>query len=447
MSEEPRLQAEQQEPSEQVGAASAYRRQRAADSPVATILHHPPSYIARGLVYLGLAFLVAVVAWAGFSRIDSIVEAEAEIVPQGRLSLIEPAVGGVVREILVHEGDVVQAGQPLLILESPAVTETLAELRRRAAELEIAARGLRETLPERLAAIEARIEAETKRFEAARRAHELDMAEMNETIRGLHLQLSAVRRRKGETPEQAAGAEIELLATQIRAAELGRSRAESDFEVERQNHEMGVSTLRRDADALRDAARNAYEQARIRFEQVHATAKLNLPGVDSVVIDAAAAGKAAVTNRAVIASPIHGVIAESRLHSSGQTVERGETVMTIVPAQVDLVAAMRIPGHQIGKVREGQPIRFKFEAFPFAEHGVRTGALANIRPTALVDPQSGGSYYRAESQLDQTFFQVKGERAELLPGMRARAEISTGKRSILSLLFQPFAELGRREGG
>ena len=94
-------------------------------------------------------------------------------------------------------------------------------------------------------------------------------------------------------------------------------------------------------------------------------------------------------------------------------------------------------------MKEDLDVKFKFDAFPFAEYGVITGKLTKIAPAAEETAAMQPSFYRAYASMDQDYFRVKGERVALLSGMTATAEIVTESKTVLSLLMQPFQELGQ----
>jgi multidrug efflux pump subunit AcrA (membrane-fusion protein) len=117
-------------------------------------------------------------------------------------------------------------------------------------------------------------------------------------------------------------------------------------------------------------------------------------------------------------------------------------VIELIPEGVALEAELKIPNRDVGKVRVGQQVRFKFDAFPFAQHGVLIGKIRSVSPSARPgDSADEEPYYRAQAELGQHHFRVDGEAIPLLPGMTAGAEIKTEERRVLAVMFEPLREL------
>jgi multidrug efflux pump subunit AcrA (membrane-fusion protein) len=96
----------------------------------------------------------------------------------------------------------------------------------------------------------------------------------------------------------------------------------------------------------------------------------------------------------------------------------------------------------MGTLRLNQLVKFKFDAFAYAEYGVMPGSVAHIAPEAQID-SAGNASYRVLATLQQTYFRVKDTRTPLLPGMTASAEIVTDQKTLLELIFRPLAEFAR----
>jgi len=135
-------------------------------------------------------------------------------------------------------------------------------------------------------------------------------------------------------------------------------------------------------------------------------------------------------------------VAAVLVNTPGELAARGETVVELIPAGVALELEIQIPHRDVGKVRVGQEVRYKFDAFPFGRHGVLRGTIERVSPAARPAEVAGEqSYYRAYGDLDQDYFRVEGGRVPLLPGMTALAEIKTEERRVLAVMFEPLREL------
>lgn len=291
----------------------------------------------------------------------------------------------------------------------------------------------------------------TKEFEA--------MQKLLERRAANQLQFLSVQRSK-----EAAAGEVKKLESMLREATQERQILGKQFESSRNQHQQQLATLREQLAQNRAAVESTrleilqlenqiqvmkleverkHQMAQFRHRQAKEDAALNLRGVSPATLESVASGQGATSNRSVMLAPVNGRIGSVLVRSAGETVTRGTTLMTLIPGDVALVAELQISNQDVGLMKEGLPVRLKFDAFPFAEYGVITGKLSRIVPGAEEAAPLQPSFYRAYASLDQDYFRVKGKRTTLLAGMTATAEITTEKKSLLALLLQPFQELGK----
>lgn len=448
-------------------ASIAYQIEEEENSPLSDMINSLPGYVSRGLIYIVLSFAMVAVAWAAYNKVNVIVSVDAKVIPEGKLKVIQPLFTGTVQEIRVRQGDRVRAGDTLIVYQSKAVSDMLVDLKAKEAEMALAKRARDETLPKKISAIEAMTAKERQKFAHQTLIHEKNLLKRDEQLHRLSLEIKNAQGRlklisreievsgqlaeKGFVSErkmlelqrakEGIAIEIERLRSGVKEAKVGRQIDRDQFNLEERSLQSKVAGHEREIAELRYAAEERYRLAAIKFEQAQDVAQLNLVGVNRDVIDRTSQGHGTPTDVAVLTAPVDGVVAGLAVHNPGENVERGQTVLTLVPEGVSLITELTIPDRDIGKVKEGQPIKFKFSAFPFADHGVLTGAVQSISPSTVGNDETAGPFYRAESLLSQDYFKVKGQRAYLLPGMTATAEIRTERKSIMALLLAPFAQL------
>ncbi|MBW3542040.1 MAG: HlyD family secretion protein [Planctomycetes bacterium] len=353
----------------------------------------------------------------------------------------------------------------------------------------------------RQAALREQLARETEALELARRQHELGSRKQDETIKRLRLQrtnaeaalelstklLQRIERlafRDAATEldllttrrkHEQAQAEVEKLASMIAEAEVETQIQGVSLRTKINEHEKATAVIREELAESEVAAGAADLEIRQRqdelelvrletrlkrdalafkLDQARRSAGLNLSGVSEGLLDKLASGTGTETDRHRVLSPVDGLVGRIVV-TEGAAAQRGATLMTLVPDDARLVAEVRVPNREMGRVREGLPVRLKFDAFPYAEHGAIGGRLTRLvkvaedsgpASSAQVAPAGGGSWFRAYCMLDQHYFRVRGERKPLLPGMTARAEIVTERKRILEILLKPLLEFqqGRR---
>ncbi|HEX8073075.1 MAG TPA: HlyD family efflux transporter periplasmic adaptor subunit [Pyrinomonadaceae bacterium] len=139
-------------------------------------------------------------------------------------------------------------------------------------------------------------------------------------------------------------------------------------------------------------------------------------------------------------APLAGTITTLGVRSPGAVLAAGQTVATIAPAGAQFVAEVQVPNKDIAFVEPGLPVKLKLDAFPFQDYGVVEGIVREVAPDAQTDGASG-SFYKVTITPQQTGVEAKGKLVPLRPGLALSAEIVTERKSILSLLFEPFRKL------
>lgn len=141
-------------------------------------------------------------------------------------------------------------------------------------------------------------------------------------------------------------------------------------------------------------------------------------------------------NNLKIYSPINGFVHNSEVETAGQIIERGKTIMEIIPEQRKLLAEIQISPDDIGHVHEGQEVNIKFNTFDFSRYGGMTATLRKVSPTSLTTIQ-GKRYFQGEVPLQANFLTYGDQKLDVTPGMTLIAEVKTGRKSILEYLLKP----------
>ncbi len=417
------------------------------------VVERPVSPTARVTAWVLLGLLAAALLWLFLGRVDVVASAPGRLVPADDIKLIQPGAGGVVRAILVRDGQQVRAGQPLVELD-PTVSDADAAQAGKAleaAELDAArlrailsgldGQGLRFTPPAgttpevaatqialaraQLAEIQAGTQtraADTEAARAARAEAQIQAAKLGETLPLLDEQIEANEKllEKGYVSKLKV---IEmrrqrLAAARDRDAALATARkAQAQIAVAGGNSSQSAAEAR--ARVLADLAK-AESDARLRKEELtKATKRSSLQR---------------------LTSPVDGTVTQLAVHTVGGVVEAAKPIMIIVPARGKLVAEVSIANKDVGFVTAGQPVALKVEAFPFTRYGAVPGKLEQISSDAVQDEKQG-LIYTARVALDRATIQRDGALVKLTPGMAVTADIRTGRRSLASYLLSPIDEI------
>jgi HlyD family secretion protein len=238
------------------------------------------------------------------------------------------------------------------------------------------------------------------------------------------------------------------LRNEVQSTEQQHLKALRELSEQIEKNEADVREARSSIVRLRDDIRlkrleaDKKEQlASARYTQAYQRAELALRGVDPARLEQVLAGESLAAPLSVTA-PVEGRVGPVAVRRAGEVVPRGQALLTLLPEGVELMAELRIANRDVGLVREGQEVKLKFDAFPFAEYGAIAGRLTNVVLEA--ETGSGGeTYFRATASLGQQYFRKNGEAIPLRSGMTATAEIRTEQKTILELLLRPFLEVGQ----
>ena len=415
---------------------------------------------ARRFILAGL-FVVFVLfgglaAWSVTARIDGAVIAPGTITVETSRKAVQHLDGGVIGEILVREGDAVEAGQVLLRLDDTLeradlaiVTDQIHELTARRARLRAEIDG-RETVvfdTELLALdgdpkVRGILDGQAELFEAGRAARDGQQRIFVQRIASFSGQIDGLTEQSAARSEQIDLARQELAGVErlhrnghaplTRVLELKRlinqieaRRAEHATDIARATNAIGEIGLQRIqveqdfrervTEELRDV------QARIQgLTERRVAAQLRLARVE-------------------ITAPQSGTVLALRAHTIGGVVQPGETLMEIVPADDALILQAQVLPQDVDKVRAGQGTRIRLSAFDQQTTPEILGTLEGVSADQLEDPRGDAPYFVARIRIEESELARLGD-LELVPGMPAEVFIQTGERLAISYLLKPLLE-------
>ncbi|WP_299672075.1 HlyD family type I secretion periplasmic adaptor subunit [uncultured Roseobacter sp.] len=415
-------------------------------------------FVVVGLLVVA-GFVGGAAYWATASTLDGAVVAPASFVVEGNRKTVEHLDGGIVRDIRVRNGDLVEAGQILLELdktdlgvELDVITSQIGDLSVRRARLLAQLNGTGAFEPPDVAT-SLRVALEPARwqpaygtqkllFEAERRSRDAEaaltaqrIANLEDQMRGVEAQRMANRRQLEITLQELGNLETLLEKGLVAAARVNARRVE----VERLN---GV-----DAALKTQEARARNDIGELRLAQIGAeTLRSEAASTELAQIDAALAtlepqflGATERLRRVAITAPVSGRVVEMTVFTAGGVVRPGAPILDIVPIDQPLVVEARVNTADIEKLHVGQSSRVRLSAFDQGDVPEAGGTIVDISADSLEDARTGQFYYVARVKLDaeQT---AEVAALDLVPGMPADLFVNTGERTALSYLTQPLSD-------
>ena len=415
------------------------------------------------LLALLLLFVVSFVLWADNFNLEVVSVAEGEVKPKGETKSIQHLEGGIVKEILVEEGEEVSKGNSLMILESTLSDADVKELQARQDFLKIQTIRLKAEIrgsggirfPRQLAKNNSELIQQEKELHAARRKkllNELKIAdekinqrkqeinEANAEIREIEARLKNNRNSLVLINEQVAISE-DLLKDDLtnrynhlnllKESNLLKSRIEEDMAV---LSRLAAVVLRQKS-SVRDT-RSLKKNINLMFSQeVHT----QLEERQKEFREIRERLRKAKDNlkRTVLRSPVNGIVKKIRIVTKGGVVPPGGKVIDIIPAEGGLVVEARMPPYDIGYVSVGQKGTIKLKSSDAIRFGNIAVKVAHISPDTFAD-SDGSAYYKVILEPETDYFEKKSTRYNLVPGVEVVSSIHTGERSVLKYIFEPF---------
>ena len=399
---------------------------------------------ARAVVRAALVVVVVLIVWAALAHVDEVTRGDARVIPSRQLQVVQSLDGGVVVEILVKEGQVVEAGQLLLRVDETRATAGVREsaaqgvaLRARQARLRALAEGSPFQPPQAT-------DAEDRRaIEEERRLYEAKQSELSTLLSINRQQLMQRQQELGEAQARRSAAQRALdlsqqeltqtrplLATgavssvEILRLEREVSRARGDFE------QSGAQIARVQA-AIGEAQRKIQEteltfRNEARRDMAEVSGKLNALTEGAVAL-------ADKVDKARVTSPVRGRVQRLLANTVGGVVQPGKDIVEIVPLDDTLVLEARIAPKDIAFIRPGQSATVKFSAYDFSIYGGLDAVVDNISPDTTVD-ERGNAFYLVRVHTTRAGF---SEKLPIIPGMTAEVDVLTGNKSVLSYLLKP----------
>ena len=407
----------------------------------------PPHPLGCGVLWATLALVAALLLWAAFGRLDIVAVAEGRLVPDTYVKIVQPADAGVVKEILVREGEPVKGGQVLLRMDKTLSESDLKALTAdyqnkrmalRRIDAQLAARAftpLGDEPPELFAHVAAQYAANRQAYENAlgqeralldKSRHDLASAE--EVRRKLEQVLPHYREQEAAFEKLAR----EGFAGKLMYTDKQRERIEKERDLKAQEAAIASARATIAQEERKIAQITADYRRQLQTERVEIAAQ-----AEKVTQELA---KQAHRNEYLeLRAPQDGVVKDLATHTIGTVTSPGTILMTLVPRDDILRAEVWVKNDDIGFVREGQSAKLKLAAYTFQKYGMLEGAVAHVSADAA-EPQGKGAEplaYRALVNLKTQVLEADGERYGLAPGMQVSAEIHLGTRTVLEYLLSP----------
>lgn len=432
--------------------------------PLQLIQNNPPSHTGRIVLWAVAVLVFILILWATLGKLDIIATSEGKLVPQTLVKIVQPAESGVVKEILVNEGDTVKAGQVIARLDTTlanadktGITNDLETHKMQVRRIEAELKDLPLLL---LAKDDVNLfEQIQHQYLAHRKAHH-DSLDQEQALlqKAEHERQSAIEilnkyaqmlPSQKKTADTYAELEKEGIVGNLISTEKQRAAIETAKNLDAQQASVAASHATISAQQKRIAQIKSNYQAELQKERAELEQKI---GQLQPTLEKSSYRQGLMELKA----PQDGTIKDIATTNVGAVVQPGSVIMTLVPKDEQLYADVNIKNEDVGFVQVGQSVQIKLATYPFQRYGMLTGKLTHLSVDATEankpntnyngnnpnsigsndNPASTSATYKARIQLDQQILiDAQGNKHPLNAGMQVVAEIQQGKRSVLDYLL------------
>ncbi|MCF8466660.1 MAG: HlyD family type I secretion periplasmic adaptor subunit [Sneathiella sp.] len=395
-----------------------------------------------------VAFFVVGYIWADNAVLDEVTRGNGKVIPSSQVQIIQNLEGGILQQLMVGEGDIVEKGQILLRIDDTGFASRAGEIESnylnlmgRIARLEAEANGGALTFPAELLAerkditvreqnlynarqAELQSQIQILRQQAQQRSQEIKEinGRLNQLQTGLELaneemEITEPLVKKGIVPKVQSlklRREINDLKGQISASRLSLPRVEGALKEANQRIEEKILSFKSQASQELGQTRAEYEAAR-----------QAILGVKDRVA------------RTDVRSPVAGEVKDLKIQTIGGVVKPGQDIIEIVPIEDSLLVEAHIRPADIAFLRPGQKATVKITAYDYSIYGGLPAKLQRISADTITDEKTGESFYQITVRTDQNYLERGQNKYPIIPGMIASVDILTGHKTVLDYILKP----------
>ncbi|WP_086981130.1 HlyD family type I secretion periplasmic adaptor subunit [Vibrio aphrogenes] len=435
------------------------------DDKSAALLLHAPTHPRIILRIIGLFFILAI-AWASWAKIDKVTTGSAKVIPSSQLQVVQNLEGGIVKQMLVKEGQSVEKGQKLLLIDDTLFQSNFREKSQDMASLTADSLRLHQLINNikinhtgKTWQDKVQLSTQPLTFDAEfLQQHPKLVQQQQNEYRDVMINL---QNQLNVTAQQIKQKQQEQSETRSRISNLA-----SNYKIIQREYnmtkplaedgvvpEIEILQLQRSMnDSLRDLTSARMKLPVIESEIQEATYKYiniasdfraktqqeltdttnKLSSMTEVQV-----GLQDKVSRTVVTSPVKGTIQKIHVNTVGGVIQPGMDLIEIVPTEDTLLVETKIAPQDIGFLHPGLKAIIKFTAYDFTNYGGLDGTLETISADTIQD-EEGNSFYLVRIRTDNnSLTDSTGDNLPIIPGMTASADIITGKRTVLDYLLKP----------
>ncbi|OPA94804.1 hemolysin secretion protein D [Pseudomonas fluorescens] len=404
--------------------------------------------VIRLTIWAIIAFFIFLVVWAGFSSIDEVTRGDGKAIPSSKLQKIQNLEGGIVSELYVKEGQIVEAGAPLIRLDDTRFVSNAGETEALRLAMQLRVERLSAQVDDRplnipddvLKAAPSQAANERSLYESRRQQLKDEVGGLQEQLVQRQQELREFSSKQGQYRSQ-----LSLQRQEINMSEpLVAQGAVSPVEVLRLKRaemetrgQLDATTLAipRAESAIKEVQRKI-DETRGKFRS-EALTQLNEARTELNKAESTGRALEDRVSRTLVTSPVRGIVKQLLVNTVGGVIQPGSDMVEIVPLNDTLLVEAKIRPQDIAFLHPGQEAIVKFTAYDYTIYGGLKAKLERIGADTITDEDKKTTYYMITLRTDRSHLGTDEKPLLIIPGMVASVDIITGKKSILSYLLKP----------
>ncbi|MEM5530159.1 HlyD family type I secretion periplasmic adaptor subunit [Gammaproteobacteria bacterium AS21] len=402
---------------------------------------------AKYLLWSVGVFVAIALLWANLAELDELSRGEGEIIPSQQLQVIQNLEGGIVAEILIHEGDLVEKGQVLLRIDDTRFASTFKENKVR--ELELIAKSARlqaesageefilpDDFPKEYASLLAQekslysarqreLTANIEVFEQQLRQKEQELLQAESKSAQLSSSYSLLRQERNMTAplvKDGVVSEVEYLRLKRQVVDLSG---------ELNNIRLSLPRI----ESSLQETRGMLQETRLKFQSL-ARSELNETLSERARLQEILSGMQDKIRRTEVTSPVKGTIKELLFNTVNGVVQPGDEILNIVPWEDTLLVEAKLRPSDIAKVKKGQKAVIKVSAYDFSIFGGVDAIVSTVSPSTVLNEKEE-PFYIVRLTTEKPYIEKGTEKLPLISGMTVSVDILTGKKTVMDYLLKP----------
>ncbi|OUD14391.1 HlyD family type I secretion periplasmic adaptor subunit [Thioflexithrix psekupsensis] len=411
------------------------------------IQHTRPSYYSHLILWMSLLLMTLISVWAYHAELDEVTRGYGRVIPSSHLQVVQNLEGGIIAELNVKAGDIVEKDQVLLRIDDTRFASSYRESQLKAVDLEARLARLQAESQEKKFTIPKSLNAEQKiAFEREYQLYQsrqqtlqanLDVLNQQKQQRELEVKELKTRRTQIQNNQKLIQKELNITEPLVKKgvmSEIDLLRLQRENTTLRGDLETINASIPRVEAGVREVVQKIVE-ARSNFRN-QAVRELNELQLEASQLSESSETLKDRVVRTAVRSPVRGTVKQVKMTTIGGVVQPGMDLVEIVPLEDSLLVEARVRPADIAFLRPGLAAMVKLTAYDFSIYGGLTAHLEHISADSLLD-ERGDSYFLIRVRTEKNYLNHLQQSLPIMPGMTAQVDILTGKKTVWSYLLKP----------